>query len=165
MLVSMSDLTPAPWVVEPPLGMAGIQAAQLPAVPPAMRTIYGVLALASSGIGFYHGYLRNGGSVGWGLGWALMGTVMPVITPALAFAQGIGEPIRTTRNRRNGRYSCLECETGTTTDPRSPYCRECAQKHAAPERSAPRTRFATWRGSGEGDAGPGIEGALSRSER
>jgi hypothetical protein len=60
--------------------------------PGALGAVYGTLALASTGIGFYHGYARNNGSFGWGLWWALMGGIFPVITPAYAFAQGLGQP-------------------------------------------------------------------------
>jgi hypothetical protein len=56
-------------------------------------TVIGLAALASSGIGFYHGYKRNGDSFGWGLWWAFMGSIFPVITPAYAFAQGLGKPV------------------------------------------------------------------------
>lgn len=57
-------------------------------------TILGLTALASSGLGFYHGYRRNGDSFGWGLFWAFMGGIFPVIVPAYAFAQGFGQPAR-----------------------------------------------------------------------
>ena len=97
MQLSMSDLMRVQPPVEPPLGMADATPTPTPSATPffpsqTVRNVYGVLAIASSGIGFYHGYLRNGGSLGWGLGWAIMGSLAPVLTPALAFAQGIGEP-------------------------------------------------------------------------
>ena len=89
MQLTMADLMPVQPVA---FGMADVAPAPAVIFPSqTVRNVYGVLAIASSGIGFYHGYLRNGGSLGWGLGWAIMGSIAPVLTPALAFAQGIGE--------------------------------------------------------------------------
>lgn len=55
-----------------------------------MRTVVGVLALASMAASTYHGYKRNN-SVGWALVWGFFGTVAPVITPVVAVAQGYGK--------------------------------------------------------------------------
>lgn len=53
--------------------------------------IWGLLGAASVGVSAYHGYKRNGGSVGWAIGWGLLGGAFPVLVPAVAFAQGIGK--------------------------------------------------------------------------
>ncbi len=58
---------------------------------PVASAIYQVLSVASPGIGFYHGYKKNGGSIGYGLWWGLMGMIFPVITPAIALADGLGK--------------------------------------------------------------------------
>lgn len=58
-----------------------------------IATTRGLLAIASPGLAFYHGYRRNGDSFGWGLAWAIMGRIAPVLTPALAVAQGLGKPV------------------------------------------------------------------------
>lgn len=78
---------------------ATLTVATPPATPPSTmtsigETVIGLAALASGGIGFYHGYLRNNDSFGWGLWWAFMGTIFPVIVPAYAFAQGLGKPAK-----------------------------------------------------------------------
>lgn len=52
--------------------------------------VWGVLALASSAAGAYHGYRRNQ-SIGWALWWSIAGGIFPVFTPALALAQGFGK--------------------------------------------------------------------------
>jgi hypothetical protein len=59
-------------------------------------------SMAGTGIGAYHGYKRNRGSVGWAIGWALLGGMFPVITVPIAFAQGLGKP-KVQRNRRRRR--------------------------------------------------------------
>jgi hypothetical protein len=43
-----------------------------------------VSALASG----FHGFKRNGGSIGWGAWWFVMGSIFPIVTPALGMAQG-----------------------------------------------------------------------------
>lgn len=61
---------------------------------PMIATVYRLLAIASAGVSAYHGYKRHNGSVGWAIGWGFLGGLFPVITPAIAFAQGIGKPIK-----------------------------------------------------------------------
>jgi len=58
----------------------------------AIRTVWYVASLASSAVAGYHGYKRNGGSVGWAIGWFLLGGLFPVIVPTIAVAQGFGKP-------------------------------------------------------------------------
>lgn len=53
--------------------------------------IVGGLALVSAGASAYHGYKRNGGSIGWGLGWGALGLLFPILTPSVALAQGYGK--------------------------------------------------------------------------
>lgn len=50
------------------------------------------LSLAGSGLGAYHGYKRNEGSIGWAIGWGVLGYIAPVITTGVALAQGFGKP-------------------------------------------------------------------------
>lgn len=50
--------------------------------------IFTAIRWLATGVQFYHGYKRNGGSIGWGLGWALI--PFPIGTP-LALAQGYGK--------------------------------------------------------------------------
>ena len=53
--------------------------------------VYAVSA-AGMGLGAYHGYKRNNGSVGWAVVWALLGGAFPIITTAVAIAEGFGKP-------------------------------------------------------------------------
>ena len=57
---------------------------------------WSVVGLASMGISAYHGYKRND-SVGWAIWWAFMGAMFPIVTPVIAFAQGLGKPIKKTK--------------------------------------------------------------------
>lgn len=54
-------------------------------------TISKVLALGTSMAGAYHGYKRNGDSIGWGFGWFLLGGAWPIAIPVM-FAQGFAKP-------------------------------------------------------------------------
>lgn len=45
----------------------------------------------SSTASFYHGYKRNGGSLGWGIGWMILGGLFPLLTPTVGVAQGWGK--------------------------------------------------------------------------
>lgn len=54
------------------------------------QAIYGVLGLAGTVLGAYHGYKRND-SVGWAIGWALLGGAFPFITLPVSYAQGFAE--------------------------------------------------------------------------
>lgn len=49
------------------------------------------LALAGTGLGVYHGYMRTG-SLGWALAWGLLGGMFPIITIPVAIAQGFARP-------------------------------------------------------------------------
>lgn len=81
-MTDLANLTPDTGMGDLP-GDSGVVAAT-----------YGVAALASTGLGFYHGYKRNGDSFGWGLAWAFAGSLFPIVTPAFAFAQGFGQPAK-----------------------------------------------------------------------
>ena len=52
---------------------------------------YGLLSLAGSVSGAYHGYKRHN-SVGWAIGWAILGGMLPVITIPLSLAEGYAKP-------------------------------------------------------------------------
>ena len=54
---------------------------------------YGLLSLAGSVSGAYHGYKRNN-SVGWAIGWAILGGMFPVITIPLSLAEGYAKPAK-----------------------------------------------------------------------
>jgi hypothetical protein len=56
--------------------------------------IYGVASLAAGGIAAYHGYKRNGDSVGWAFGWYLFGAWLPFFAVPLALAEGYGTRAR-----------------------------------------------------------------------
>jgi hypothetical protein len=58
----------------------------------AMATI--VISLASTALSAYHGYKRNGGSLGWGIWWGLMGSAFGPIPVGIAYAQGFGKRAR-----------------------------------------------------------------------
>lgn len=60
------------------------------------------LALAGTGLGAYHGYMRTG-SVGWTIAWALLGGLFPIITIPVAIAQGFARPEASFRGSRGGR--------------------------------------------------------------
>jgi len=49
--------------------------------------LWQLIGVAAVGVGWYHGYLRNGGSLGWGFGWGIMGFLFPIPTLAVALAQ------------------------------------------------------------------------------
>lgn len=53
--------------------------------------VLGVLSIAGTALGAYHGYRRND-SVGWAILWGLLGGAVPFITIPVAFAQGFGKP-------------------------------------------------------------------------
>lgn len=62
-----------------------------PAAPSTMMNIWGAVTVASMAASAYHGYKRNGKSVGWGIGWGLLGSLFPIITPVVAVAEGFGK--------------------------------------------------------------------------
>jgi hypothetical protein len=53
--------------------------------------VWGAISTLGTGLGAYHGYKRNGGSVGWAIGWGLLGGLVPIITVPVALAQGFGK--------------------------------------------------------------------------
>jgi predicted secreted protein len=63
---------------------AGIEMPQLP-------EWYPYLSYAGMASGAYHGYKRNGGSVGWAIAWATLGSLAPFITIPVSLAQGYGK--------------------------------------------------------------------------
>lgn len=89
-----TDLTLAPFGAS---GLQGLRAlgqvmdSSTPAGVKALIIAYNVLGIAGMGLGAYHGYKRNGGSVGWAIGWGLLGGIFPIIVIPVAFAQGIGK--------------------------------------------------------------------------
>lgn len=54
-------------------------------------TVWSVVGTISAALAAYHGYKRNGGSIGWAAWWALMGGMFGPIPVAIAFAQGFGK--------------------------------------------------------------------------
>ncbi len=75
---------------EPIVGSASRQWWDDPAYQ-AIRVVGYVGSLAGTAAGAYHGYKRNGGSVGWGIGWALLGGMFWPIALPIMFVQGFGE--------------------------------------------------------------------------
>lgn len=71
-------------------GLAGL--GEMPTLSPGVARLLRVLGIVGTGVGVYHGYKRNRGSVGWALGWGLLGAFFPVIVIPVAFAQGLGKP-------------------------------------------------------------------------
>ena len=67
---------------EPDFAAAGVSLA--------VSAVYGIGTLAGMVGGAYHGYKRNGDSVGWAIGWALLGGLWPITIPVM-IAQGFGE--------------------------------------------------------------------------
>lgn len=75
-------------------GLGFADADQTPGKQTTSVLVWSVLSAVSSGLSGYHGYKRNGGSVGWGVAWFLLGGLFPIITPTVAFAQGFGKRSR-----------------------------------------------------------------------
>ncbi len=73
------------------------------------------LSAAGLGVGVFHGYRRNRGSIGWTLWWGLMGGLFPVITTAVALAQGIGQPAKAARTVRSTRSTRSSDRTTSTS--------------------------------------------------
>jgi hypothetical protein len=48
------------------------------------------LRLGAQGLCVFHGYKRNGGSLGWAISWGVLAFISPVITTGVAVAQGVG---------------------------------------------------------------------------
>ncbi len=59
-----------------------------------MTTIYKLGSLAGGVVGAYHGYKRHRGSIGWAIGWSLLGGLFWPIALPVAYAQGVGKPMR-----------------------------------------------------------------------
>lgn len=57
-----------------------------------LQVVYGLASLAGGAAGAYHGYVRNGGSIGWGIGWFFLGSWFWPIAIPVAFAQGFAQP-------------------------------------------------------------------------
>ena len=51
-----------------------------------------IISYGAVGLGAFHGYRRNRGSVGWAIGWAVLAGFFPLITSGIAVAQGVGKP-------------------------------------------------------------------------
>lgn len=66
----------------------------LAAVDAGTLTIWRLVALLGAGVGAYHGYKRNHGSIGWAIGWAALGSMVPIVVVPVALAQGLGEEAR-----------------------------------------------------------------------
>lgn len=56
-----------------------------------IRTIEYIGGTAGMIAGAYHGYKRNGGSIGWGIGWAILGSMFWPIAIPIMFIQGFGD--------------------------------------------------------------------------
>ena len=61
---------------------------------PTLPTWYKVLGAIGGILGAYHGYKRHNGSIGWAIGWSLLGSAFAPIAIPVAFAQGIGKPMK-----------------------------------------------------------------------
>lgn len=60
------------------------------------------LASAAGAVsGAYHGYKRNGGSIGWAIGWFLLGGLFPMFTIPVSLAQGYGKPRGGGKRKKN----------------------------------------------------------------
>jgi len=104
------------------------------------QKIYAVLGLVGTGVGAYHGYRRNNGSVGWAIGWALLGGIFPVIMLPVAFAQGVGKPKRPRLGSVGGEERFFDDEIEDDDEPsaweqqtaksRAPMCRKEYDKAA-----------------------------------
>lgn len=57
-----------------------------------VASVYGLLSLAGTAAGAYHGARRNHGSVWSAVVWGFFGGVAPLITVPVAAAQGFGQP-------------------------------------------------------------------------
>lgn len=57
-----------------------------------LQVVYGLASLAGGAAGAYHGYKRNGDSIGWGIGWFFLGSWFWPIAIPIAFAQGFAQP-------------------------------------------------------------------------
>lgn len=57
-----------------------------------VATVYGLLSLAGTAAGAYHGVRRNHGSIWSAVAWGFLGGVAPLITVPVAVGQGFGKP-------------------------------------------------------------------------
>ncbi len=60
------------------------------AAPSAAPALWGVLTIAGTAMGAFHGYRRNN-SIGWAVGWAVLGGLFPIIAIPIMLAQGFGK--------------------------------------------------------------------------
>lgn len=56
-----------------------------------LTTVLSLARIAGASAGVYHGYKRNGDSIGWALGWGLLGGIFWPVTIPLSLAQGFGK--------------------------------------------------------------------------
>lgn len=82
---------PAPAAAPPPAAAA--PASEASSWPSGLvATVYGLLSLAGTAAGAYHGARRNHGSVWSAVVWGFLGGAAPLITVPVAAAQGFGQP-------------------------------------------------------------------------
>ena len=63
----------------------------LQGIPESLGTIGTMLSIVGAMSGMYHGYIRNGNSLGWGIGWMAFGSLLPIISIPLSLAQGFAQ--------------------------------------------------------------------------
>jgi hypothetical protein len=56
-----------------------------------LRIVMEVAGTVGAFAGAYHGYKRNGGSVGWAIGWFFFGGFLPIIALPVMLVEGFGE--------------------------------------------------------------------------
>lgn len=61
---------------------------------PTLALVYATAGIVGTGVGAYHGYKRNGNSLGWGIAWGLLGGMFPIFVVPIALAQGVGKRSR-----------------------------------------------------------------------
>lgn len=63
-------------------------------VPTVLNVGTALIPLAAAAVSTYHGYKRNGDSIGWALAWGFGGWVLWPIVPVIAFAEGYAQPAK-----------------------------------------------------------------------
>jgi hypothetical protein len=56
-----------------------------------IRPVMEVAGTVGAFAGAYHGYKRNGGSVGWAIGWFVFGGLLPILALPIMLAEGFGK--------------------------------------------------------------------------
>jgi hypothetical protein len=56
-----------------------------------LRVVMEVAGTVGAFAGAYHGYKRNGGSVGWAIGWFIFGGLLPIIALPVMLVEGFGD--------------------------------------------------------------------------